>query len=102
MAQHLNLDPSLYVRPEVLEAERRAIFWRTLAISRPRRAPWPSPDSISPTDIAGLGVFAIRGRRRRPARLPQCLPPPRRAPARARHGHLRADPLPLPPLGLRR
>lgn len=59
--QFFNLDPSLYVRPDVLDTERKAIFWRT----------WQFMGSVSDVaeagryltvDIAGLSVIAIRGR----------------------------------------
>jgi choline monooxygenase len=61
MAQYLNLDPSLYVRPEVLEAERRAIFWRSWQYLGPAGAV-AEPGQYFAADIAGLGIFAIRGR----------------------------------------
>lgn len=61
MAQFLNLDPDLYVRPDVLDTERRAIFWRSWQYLGPTSAVAETGQYLA-GDIAGLGVFAIRGR----------------------------------------
>lgn len=57
----LNLDPDLYVRPDILAQERRAIFWRSWQFLGPESAV-ATPGRYLAVDIAGLGVFAIRGR----------------------------------------
>jgi choline monooxygenase len=57
----LNLDAALYVRPEVLEAERRHIFWRTWQYIGPA-AHVAAPGGYVAADIAGRGVIAIRGK----------------------------------------
>ena len=61
MTQYLNLDPSLYVRPDVLSVERSHIFWRTWQYLGPLCAV-AEPGQYLAGNIAGLGVFAIRGR----------------------------------------
>ncbi|MEX2517773.1 MAG: aromatic ring-hydroxylating dioxygenase subunit alpha [Paracoccaceae bacterium] len=57
----LNLDPRLYVAPEAYERERREIFWRSWQFLGPESAV-SLPGAYLSIDIAGLGVFAIRGR----------------------------------------
>ena len=61
MAQYLNLDPAYYVRPDIWQAERKAIFWRSWQFLGPA-AELAAPGSYLAIDIAGLPVFAIRGR----------------------------------------
>lgn len=61
MRQMLNLDPSFYVRPEVFEAERKKIFWRSWQFVGPA-SDVAEPGSYRVVDLAGLGVIAIRGR----------------------------------------
>jgi choline monooxygenase len=60
-AQVLNLDPDLYVRPDVLAQERRTIFWRSWQFIGPESAV-AEPGQYLAVDIAGLGVIALRGR----------------------------------------
>jgi choline monooxygenase len=57
----LNLDPRYYVSDDILRTERRAIFWRTWQLVGPASA-LNEPGRYVAIDIAGLGVFAIRGR----------------------------------------
>ncbi len=59
--QYFNLDPSLYVRPDVMDAERKAIFWRTWQFMGPV-SDVAEAGSYLTVDIAGQGVIAIRGR----------------------------------------
>lgn len=59
--QVFNLDPGLYVRPDVLDAERRRIFWRSWQYLGPA-AELAEPGRYLACDIAGIGVIAIRGR----------------------------------------
>jgi choline monooxygenase len=61
MQQMLNLDPSFYVRPDVLDAERKTIFWRSWQFMGPA-SDVAEPGRYLTVDIAGLGVIAIRGR----------------------------------------
>ncbi|MFO1090293.1 MAG: aromatic ring-hydroxylating dioxygenase subunit alpha [Hyphomicrobiales bacterium] len=57
----LNLDSRLYVSDDVLDLERRSIFWRTWQLLGPASALAEKQKYLA-ADIAGLGVFAIRGR----------------------------------------
>ena len=59
--QFFNLDPALYVHPDVLEAERKAIFWRTWQFLGPVSSVAETGDYLT-VDVAGLGVIAVRGR----------------------------------------
>jgi choline monooxygenase len=59
--QYLNLDPSLYVRDDVWQEERRRIFARTWQFMGPT-SPVTNPGDYLAIDIAGTPVFAIRGR----------------------------------------
>ncbi len=61
MTQYLNLDPGLYVRPEVFQAERRAIFAQSWQLMGAASAV-DQPGQYLAIDIAGTPVFAIRGR----------------------------------------
>lgn len=61
MDQYFNLDPELYVRPETFQAERQRIFGRTWQLMGPVSAV-AAPGQYLAIDIAGLPVFAIRGR----------------------------------------
>lgn len=61
MEQFFNLDPSLYVHPDVLDAERRRIFWRSWQLLGPA-SDVTEPGRYVAADVAGLGVIAIRGR----------------------------------------
>jgi len=56
-----NLDPRLYVDPAVLPRERAAIFARTWQLLGPA-AQVAAPGQHVAADLAGLKVFAIRGR----------------------------------------
>ncbi|MGC1430081.1 MAG: aromatic ring-hydroxylating dioxygenase subunit alpha [Albidovulum sp.] len=58
---HLNLDPALYVRPDVLEAERSRIFWTSWQYVGPASAVAAAGSYIA-ADLAGLGIIAIRGK----------------------------------------
>jgi choline monooxygenase len=60
-AQYLNLDPAYYVRPDLWQAERAAIFWRSWQFMGPVSTV-AEPGQYLAIDIAGLPVFAIRGR----------------------------------------
>ncbi len=57
----LNLDPRLYVDPAVLQRERDAIFSRTWQLLGPA-AQVAERGAYVAADLAGLKVFAIRGR----------------------------------------
>jgi choline monooxygenase len=57
----LNLDQHFYVCDDVLQKERLSIFWRTWQLLGPASALKEAGKYIA-ADIAGLGVFAIRGR----------------------------------------
>ena len=60
MSQYLNLDPGLYVRPDIFQAERQRIFarsWQLMGASGLR-----NPGDYLAIDIAGTPVLAIRGR----------------------------------------
>ena len=57
----LNLDPSLYVSAEVLDLERKNIFWRSWQFICPV-VELREGGNYFATDIAGLGVIAIQGR----------------------------------------
>jgi choline monooxygenase len=59
--QYLNLDPALYVREDVWQAERARIFARTWQFMGPLSAV-ANPGAYLAIDIAGTPVFAIRGR----------------------------------------
>jgi choline monooxygenase len=59
--QHLNLDPGLYTRQDIWEEERRRIFHKTWQFMGPVSAV-ANPGQYLTIDIAGLGVFAIRGK----------------------------------------
>jgi choline monooxygenase len=59
--QVLNLDAAYYTRPDVLESEKRRIFWRSWQYLGPA-AGLSEPGSYLAADIAGLGVIALRGR----------------------------------------
>ena len=52
-------------------------------------------------ELGGESVFVVGRRRRRPARVPEHLPPPRRAPRPGARGPLRAPAVPVPRLVLR-
>lgn len=60
-AQYLNLDPALYVREDVWQAERARIFARSWQFMGPVSA-LAAAGSYLAIDIAGTPVFAIRGR----------------------------------------
>lgn len=57
----LNLDPALYVREDVWQAERQRIFHRTWQFMGPL-AQVRAPGQYLAITLAGLSVFAIRGR----------------------------------------
>jgi choline monooxygenase len=57
----LNLDPRLYVDPETLAGERRTIFSRTWQLLAPASR-LAERGQYAAADIAGIKVFAIRGR----------------------------------------
>jgi choline monooxygenase len=59
--QYLNLDPSLYVREDIWQQERRRIFAQTWQFMGPAAAVARAGDYLA-IDIAGTPVFAIRGR----------------------------------------
>ncbi len=59
--QYLNLDPGLYIRPEVFQQERQAIFARTWQFMGPVSALAEAGQYMA-IDIAGTPVFAIRAR----------------------------------------
>jgi choline monooxygenase len=59
--QFLNLDPSLYVREDIWQAERQRIFARTWQFMGPTSSVAASGGYLA-IDIAGTPVFAIRGR----------------------------------------
>ncbi len=59
--QYLNLDPSLYVREDIWQAERRAIFARPWQFMGPASSVATAGRYLA-IDIAGTPVFAIRGR----------------------------------------
>ena len=59
--QYLNLDPSLYVREDVWQAERQKIFNRSWQFMGPVSALAEAGQYLA-IDIAGIPVFAIRGR----------------------------------------
>jgi len=59
--QVLNLDPGLYTRPEVLEAERARIFRRSWQYIGPVSSVL-APGQYLSANLAGIGVFAIRGK----------------------------------------
>ncbi len=59
--QYFNLDPSLYVRQDVWEEERRRIFFRSWQFMGPVSSVAAAGQYLA-IDIAGLGVFAIRGK----------------------------------------
>lgn len=59
--QYLNLDPSLYVREDVWQAERQKIFNRSWQFMGPVSALVEAGQYLA-IDIAGIPVFAIRGR----------------------------------------
>jgi choline monooxygenase len=59
--QYLNLDPSLYVREDVWQAERARIFARTWQFMGPASYVASAGEYLA-IDIAGTPVFAIRGR----------------------------------------
>lgn len=61
MQQYLNLDPSYYVKPDILDAERRRIFWRTWQFMGPV-SQVSAPGQYLAVDVAGLGVIALRGK----------------------------------------
>jgi choline monooxygenase len=61
MQQYLNLDPSYYIRADILDAERKKIFWRTWQFMGPV-SDVATPGSYLVVDVAGLGIIAIRGR----------------------------------------
>ncbi len=61
MQQFYNLDSSYYVRPDILDAERRKIFWRTWQFIGPV-SEVATAGSYLAADIAGLGVIALRGK----------------------------------------
>ena len=60
-AQYLNLDPSLYTSPATWQAERAQIFLRTWQFMGPASAVAAAGQYLT-LDIAGFGVFAIRGK----------------------------------------
>ena len=60
-AQYLNLDPSLYTSPATWQAERAQIFLRTWQFMGPASAVAKAGQYLT-LDIAGFGVFAIRGK----------------------------------------
>ncbi|MEY4780605.1 MAG: hypothetical protein RLZZ607_1918, partial [Pseudomonadota bacterium] len=60
-AQYLNLDPSLYTSPATWQAERAQIFLRTWQFMGPSSAVAAAGQYLT-LDIAGFGVFAIRGK----------------------------------------
>ncbi|MDZ4312890.1 MAG: aromatic ring-hydroxylating dioxygenase subunit alpha [Cypionkella sp.] len=59
--QYLNLDPQLYVRDDVFQQERREIFARSWQFMGPAQSV-AEPGQYLAIDIAGIPVFAIRGR----------------------------------------
>ena len=59
--QFFNLDQKYYVEPGVLQAERKTVFWRSWQFMGPL-ADVDKPGSYLAIDVAGLGIFAIRGR----------------------------------------
>ena len=59
--QYLNLDPSLYVREDVWQEERRRIFARTWQFMGPVSQVAEAGQYLA-IDIAGTPVFAIRGK----------------------------------------
>ncbi len=59
--QYLNLDPGLYIRPEIFQAERAKIFNRAWQLMGPVADVAESARYLA-IDIAGIPVFAIRGR----------------------------------------
>jgi choline monooxygenase len=59
--QYLNLDPALYVRDDIFAQERQAIFARTWQFMGPA-SDVAEPGRYLAIDIAGIPVFAIRGR----------------------------------------
>ena len=59
--QYLNLDPSLYVRDDIWQQERRNIFAHTWQFMGPVASVAMSGQYLA-IDIAGTPVFAIRGR----------------------------------------
>ena len=61
MTQHFNLAASYYVSPDVLAAERARIFGRTWQYLGPESSV-AEPGMYLAVNLAGLGVFAIRGR----------------------------------------
>lgn len=60
MTQFLNLDPALYVSPQVFQAERKAIFARSWQLMGADTL--QAPGQYLAIDIAGTPVLAIRGR----------------------------------------
>ena len=61
LTQYLNLDPSLYVREDVWQAERQRIFARSWQFMGPV-SQVADPGQYLAIDIAGTPVFAIRGK----------------------------------------
>ena len=61
LTQYLNLDPSLYVREDVWQAERQRIFARSWQFMGPA-SQVADPGQYLAIDIAGTPVFAIRGK----------------------------------------
>lgn len=59
--QYLNLDPGLYIRPEIFAEERQRIFARSWQFMGPV-AHLAEAGSYLGINIAGVPVFAIRGR----------------------------------------
>jgi choline monooxygenase len=56
-----NLDPRLYIAPEVFERERERVFWRTWQLLGPASRVAEAGRYVA-ADVAGAKVFAVRGR----------------------------------------
>ena len=75
----LNLDPAFYATSRIFLDERERIFSRTWQLIGPTSRLREAGDYVA-TEVAGLKLFVLRGRDGG-LRLPQCVPPSRRAAA---------------------
>ena len=95
------LIPDAYTEESFFELERERVFaqsWVPVCVTDELR----EPGDFLVVEVAGRSVIVCRNRGGRAARVPQRLPPPRRAPVRCGPGPRRALlQVPVPRVGLR-